>query len=387
MRFGGFIAALALITSGVQAQGIDLSGELSLQSRWYADRWVSSGEHSSSRALIVKPTLRGQIGVDSSIEFTPLFRYDSTENKSTHTDVREAYLLTYGDWDRNSWELRLGISRVFWGVAEVHNLVDVVNQIDLIDHPRDRPKLGQPMAHLTIFGDWGMAEAFVLPYHRPRSYSGRLGSIPTARSISEIAQYESGAEEHHVDFALRYSHAVGLVDFGFSSFFGTSREPTFDAPQDMNLPITPYYEKIRQFGIEAQITTESNLFKMEAIHRNGQRNRLGREESYNALVLGMERAVYAPFGSKADLTLVTEWLYDSRGQRTTGIWQKDLYVAGFLTLNDVHGTELSAGIVKDLDSGERSWNMEFKRRLSNNWSIRLEALDDLFMGMNLTFSF
>ena len=301
--------------------------------------------------------------------------------------MREAYLLTYGDWDRNSWELRLGISRVFWGVAEVHNLVDVVNQIDLIDHPRDRPKLGQPMAHLTIFGDWGIAEAFVLPYHHPRSYSGRLGSIPTARSISENAQYESGADEHHVDFALRYSHAVGLVDFGFSSFFGTSREPTFNAPQNMDLPIIPYYEKIRQFGIEAQITTESNLYKMEAIHRHGQRNRLGKEESYNALVLGIERAVYAPFGTNADLTLITEWLYDSRGQRATGFWQKDLYVAGFLNLNDVHGTELSAGIVKDFDSGERTWNVEFKRRLSNNWSIRLEALGDLFMGMNLTFSF
>ena len=86
MRFGGFIAALALIASGVQAQGVELSGELSLQSRWHADSWVSPGQHSSSRALIVKPTLRSQVGNNSSIEFTPLFRYDSTE-KRVHTQM------------------------------------------------------------------------------------------------------------------------------------------------------------------------------------------------------------------------------------------------------------------------------------------------------------
>ena len=73
-------------------------------------------------------------------------------------DLREAYLLMHGDWGESFWELRLGLDRVFWGVAELHNLVDIVNQLDLVEHPRDRPKLGQPMAHLTVSGDWGIAE-------------------------------------------------------------------------------------------------------------------------------------------------------------------------------------------------------------------------------------
>ncbi len=387
MRIGSIITALALIAPSLQAQGTDLSGEISLQSRWYADDWVAPAQHSSNRALSVETTLHGNPADNSSVEFTPFFRYDHTETTTTHADVREAHFLSYGDWSKNSWELKLGISRVFWGVTEIHNLVDIVNQVDQIDHPRDRPKLGQPMVQLTIFGDWGTAETFILPYHRPRAYSHRLGTSPTGRQISEDPQYESGAGKQHVDFALRYSHAVGLVDFGLSAFVGTSREPTFLLPENVTLPIIPYYENIRQLGIDTQITTESWLYKLEAIHRSGLRNRLGEEENYNATVLGVEQAIYGPLGSNADFTLISEWLYDSRQHRATSLWQNDFYFAGFLTLNDVHGTELSAGIVKDLDNGKHSWNVEFKRRLSNNWSMRVEALSDLFVGTEFSFSF
>ena len=119
--------------------------------------------------------------------------------------------MTYGDWGENSRELRLGLDRVFWGVAELHNLVDIVNQLDLVDHPRNRPKLGQPMAHLTISGDWGVAESFLLPYHRKRTFPGRSGRLRSSWLIDETALYESGAEERHVDFAARYSNAVGFA--------------------------------------------------------------------------------------------------------------------------------------------------------------------------------
>ena len=109
-------------------------------------------------------------------------------------------------------ELRLGFDRVFWGVAELHNLVDIVNQVDLVEHPRDRPKLGQPMAHLTISGDWGVAESFLLPWHRKRAFPGRFGRHRSRYPIDDDALYESGAEERHVDFAFRYGNAVGPLD-------------------------------------------------------------------------------------------------------------------------------------------------------------------------------
>ena len=409
MRFGGAIVILVLTgAAGIEAQTLDLSGDLSLQGRWYPQSPAFPGQRSSTGGLVVEPTLFGEVAQRTSFTLTPLYRYDSADSQRTHADLREAYLLTHGDWGENFWELRLGFDRVFWGVAELHNLVDIVNQVDLVEHPRDRPKLGQPMAHLTISGDWGIAESFLLPYHRKRTFPGRSGRHRSGRLVAENALYESGAEERHVDFAARYSNAVGLLDFGLSAFVGTSREPVFLADHSsgpspaLHPPLIPYYEQIRQWGVDAQITTDPWLYKMEAIRRGGSRNLLGRDEAYHAFSFGLERTLYGLFGSRADLTSLAEWHYDGRGRRATSVWANDLYLSCVLALNDVQGTELQAGILGDLRHDSRVLNLELKRRLSNRWLMRLEASAilsadpqdatwdgrrDSFLGVDLTLSF
>ena len=413
MRFGGAIAALVLMAAaGAEAQALDFSGDLSAQARWYPQSPAFAGQRSGTAGLVVEPTLYGEIAQTTSFTLTPLYRYDSADSRRTHADVREAYVLMYGDLGENSWELRLGLDRVFWGVAELHNPVDIVNQLDLVEHPRDRHKLGQPMVHLTISGDWGIAESFLLPHHRKRTFPGASGRLRGSRLIVDDALYESGAEERHVDVAARYSNSLGLLDFGLTAFIGTNREPyfvpyfvpSFEAgllPNEAS-PLIPYYEQIRQFGVDAQLTTGSLLYKMEATHRSGARNLLGQEEDYRALVLGLEHTVYALFGSPADLTLLSEWLYDDRGRRATSVWGNDLFIAGFLAFNDVQGTELVGGILGDLDHDYRALNLELKRRLSESWSMRLEAIVNLstdpedltydgrrdsFLGVDFTYSF
>ena len=402
MRLAGAFAALALMAAAdAGAQAIDFAGKIDLQGRWYPDSPAFRHQRSSTGGLIAEPTLYGEIAETTSFTVTPLYRYDSADPQRTHADLREAYLLTFGEWGENSWEIRLGFDRVFWGVAEVHNLVDIVNQVDLVEHPRDRPKLGQPMAHLTMSGDWGVAEAFLLPYHRKRTFPGPRGRHRSGYPIDDDALYESGAEERRVDIAFRYSNAVGLLDFGLSAFAGTSREPVF-LPTGPAGPLVPYYERIRQFGVDAQLTTEPWLYKMEAIHRGGARNLLGREEDYSALILGLERTLYALFGSGTDLTALAEWLYDGRGRRATTVWQNDLFVSGSLAFNDVQDTRLVAGLLGDLRHDYRALNMELKRRLSDSWTIRLEGVAtlsadpkdltysgrrDSFAGVDFTFSF
>ena len=418
MRPGGAIAALGAICApvlmaaagdaGAGAQSLDISGDLSLQARWYPQSPAFPGQRSGTGGFVVEPTLYGELGPTTSFTLTPLYRYDTTDSRRTHADLREAYLLMYGDWGDNAWELRLGLDRVFWGVAELHNLVDIVNQLDLVEHPRNRPKLGQPMAHLTIAGDWGIAESFLLPYHRKRTFPGQSGRLRAGRPIEKEALYESGAEERHVDVAFRYSNTMGPLDFGLSAFIGTSREPSFlVSPQPVPLPgiegdLIPYYEQIRQFGVDAQLTTGPVLYKMEAIHRTGTRNLLGEEEGYCAFIFGAESTLYGLFGSSADLTLLGEWLYDDRGRRAASVWANDLFIAGFLAFNDVQGTELVAGILGDLSHEYRALNLELKRRLSDGWTMRLEAIVNLssdpedltwdgrrdsFLGVDFTYSF
>ena len=404
MRFRSAFAALLLMAAaGAQAQTFDFSGELSLQARWYPETPAFPDQRSSTGGLVLEPTLYADISETASFAFTPFYRLDSADSERTHADLREAYLLTFGEWDEDSWELRVGFDSVFWGVAELNNLVDIVNQPDLVEHPRDRPKLGQPMVHLTISGDWGIAESFVLPYHRKRAFPGRKGRHRSRFLIDDDAGYESGAEERHVDFALRYANAVDLLDFGLTAFVGTSREPSFPASlQTEGKPLVPYYEQIRQYGIDAQLTTDPWLYKMEAIHRSGMRNLLGREEDYSAFILGVERSFEALFGSRSDLTFLAEWHRDRRGRRATGPWANDVFVMGVIAFNDVPGTELAAGLLGDLRYDTHALNLELKRRLSDNWTMRLEGIANLnsdprdpvhdgrrdsFLGMEFTFSF
>ena len=409
MRLAGAVAAMVLMAAAcAEAQTLGISGDLSLQGRWYPQSPAFPDQRSSTVGLVAEPTLYGELAERTSFTLTTFYRYDSADSQRTHADLREAYVLTYGDWGENSWEMRLGVDRVFWGVAELNNLVDIVNQLDIVEHPRDRPKLGQPMAHLTISGNWGIAEAFVLPYHRERTFPGRHGRHRSGFLIDDSASYESGAEERHVDFAFRYSNAVDLLDFGLSAFVGTSREPQFLAsppPEPflpLDAPLIPYYEQIRQLGVDAQLTTEPWLYKVEAIYRSGARNLLGQEEDYGAFILGLERTLYAVFDSREDLTVLAEWHYDGRGRRATSTWDNDIFVAGALAFNDVQSTELVAGILGDLRHDYRALSVELKHRLSASWSMRLEGIGilsadpqdstydgrrDSYLGAEFTYSF
>lgn len=409
MRIGGAIAALVLmLAGGAAAQTVDFSGDLSLQTRWFPEAPAFAGQRTGGGGMVVEPTFYWDIAERTSFTFTPLYRYDSADSRRTHADLREAYLLMYGDWGESSWELRLGVDRVFWGVVELHNLVDVVNQFDLIEHPREEAKLGQPMAYLTISGSWGMTEWLVLPYHRKRTFPGTAGRFRARLPTVDDALYESGGEERHVDLAARYSNSMGPLDFGISAFAGTNREPAFvPYPQDGTVPVpdtrfVPYYEQIRHLGVDAQLTTGGWIYKLEAIHRSGARNLTGREEDYRAFILGVERGVYAVFGSVADMVLLAEWHNDSRGSRATNAWANDVYVGASVAFNDVQSTELIVGVLGDVSRDYRALNMGLRRRLSDSWSMRFEVIAQLsvdprdltydgrrdsFLGLDFTYSF
>lgn len=405
------LSTLALVLAaaeGAQAQSFETSGTVSLQTRWYPETPAFADQESHASGIVAEPSFYAETESGTSFTVTPFVRYDSADSRRTHADVRSAYMLTYGDWGENFWELRVGVDRVFWGVAELHNLVDIVNQFDLIEHPREESKLGQPMAHLTVGGDWGVAEILALPYHRQRTFAGPSGRLRTGRLILEEARYESSDEERHLDLAVRYSNSVGLLDIGVSAFSGTNREPFFIpalAPgmlPDADTALIPYYEQIRQLGLDAQLTAGSWLCKLEAIHRRGARNLIGLEEDYRAVIVGGERTIYSVFDSATDLTFVAEWHDDSRGRWATNVWGDDLFIAAHLALNDVPGTEIAVGLLGDVSRDYRALSVELKRRLSDRWSMRLEAIAnvkvdpeditwdarrDSFVGLDFNYNF
>ena len=161
-----------------------------------------------------------------------------------------------------------------------------------------------------------------------------------------------------------------------SAFDGTSREPALKLLLDRSgTPVLgQYYAQIRQFGLDAQLTVGSWLFKLEAIQRAGARNLSGREEDYVASVVGGEYTFYSVFGSAADLSLLGEWNYDGRGRNATpsrspNTLENDLFCAARLALNDVQSSEIVASMLGDLDRSTRALAVALERRIADQWSV------------------
>ena len=127
------------------------------------------------------------------------------------------------------------------------------------------------------------------------------------------------------------------------------------------------------------MTTGAWLLKAEAIHRRGGRNLFGREQDYVALAAGGEHTFYAAGGGDADVVLLGEWSYDSRGpaatpSRSPNTLENDVFLAARVPFNDVQSTEVVAGILADASRSTRSLAFEFSRRVSSRWSVRAEAV-------------
>ena len=437
-RRAALVAAFAVVVGAAEAWAetedieAEFSGSLRLESRWHPQSAAYPDQRAHGSGFVAEPTLYVEDAEGRSLTLAPFFRFDAADSRRSHADLREAYLLLFGELGDGEWEARLGIDRVFWGVAELNNLVDIVNQADLVERPDGKTKLGQPMAHLTLSGDWGTAELFALPWHRERTFPGRHGRLRSELVVDhDLVEYESGAEERRLDLAARYGHSFGPLDIGLSFFDGTSREPSLrpvfrpvidpttgapalhpDTGEPILIPegsLAPYYAKIRQLGLEAQLTAEALLLKLEAIHRAGARNLpaprnrfVGDEESYTAFVVGGEYTLYSVFESAIDLGLLGEWHHDDRDRSSTHQFQNDIFLAARLGFNDVEGTEVTAAIVADTDYGSRTMSVEFSRRLSDEWTLRLETIAmleideadpiratwrDSFIGVGLTYNF
>lgn len=381
-------------------------GTFSLENRWFPDSAAHSSQRDTDSTFVAEPSLYLETSDGTSFTLETFFRYDSADSERHLADVREAYLLLLGLIGEDEWELRLGFDHVFWGVAESRHLVDIVNQTDLIANPNEEVKLGQPMAHLTLSGDWGVAELFALPWHRHRTYPGRHGRLRGEFVVdNDRVTYESAAAERHLDLAARYSHSFGPFDIGLSVFDGTSREPylkpVFDPVRSLVF-LEPHYEQIRQFGLDAQMTTEGWLLKLEAIRRTGASNLLGRKEDFTAFVAGGEYTFYSVLESDIDLGLLAEWNRDSRLLRASNVFQHDVFLGSRLAFNDVEGTDLFFGVLTDLDTGTRSLNVQMNRRLNDSLSLNLEGTlfenvgeddpvyatrRDSFIAVNLTYGF
>ena len=361
-----FSLFLLLIPVPVTALGFELAGNLILEGRYFLEepQYPAQQEHNAS--VVLEPELYHAFNNGARFVFKPFIRLDSNEDERSHGDIREANFL----YPAEEWELQVGISKVFWGAAEFVHLVDIINQTDSVEGFSGEEKLGQPMLRFTIPQDRGMFEAFLLPRFRERTFPGakdRLRSQPIIDTDHPV--YESGAEDSHVDVAFRYSQTLGNADVGLYQFIGTSRDPDLIVAGDMRNPVLlPSYRQIGQTGLDVQMVAGDWLLKGEALYRTGQ----GRD--FAAAVCGVEYTLYGITAGGADLGIIGEYVFDDRADKSLTVFTNDIMGGVRLALNDAAGTEILAGLMKDIKLSTSMLSLEADRRLGGHLKLHLEAL-------------
>ena len=363
MKFVTLSSMVLLLTCVVgSVSALESKGVVSVEGRIFFEDELDPKQKGSSFSVSFNPEVYGESDNGRhSFAFSPFARIDQFDDERSHYDIRELAWL----YIERSWELRLGIRKVFWGVTESQHLVDIVNQTDLVEDLDGEDKLGQPMVNLALIQNWGTVDLFVLPYFRDRTFSGEKGRLRSHPYVDvDQAGYESDDEENHIDYAIRWAHSIDVFDLGVSYFKGTSRDPNLLPGQNNGEPVlVPHYPQIEQIGLDAQATLDAWLWKLEAIHRKY------KSDDYNAFTAGFEYTFYGVFETVADVGVIYELLYDDRGNDATTPFEDDSMFGMRLAFNDVSSTDLLAGLILDHEGDAQALNVEASRRIDSHWKV------------------
>ncbi|MEM1352701.1 MAG: hypothetical protein AAGF27_10160 [Pseudomonadota bacterium] len=369
---GGVVLCVAFTTGGsTVAQDIRFVPQLTFEATLFAEPPQFPGQISDATGAVIVTGDASWRSDDRSLQFVvePYLRYDARDDERTYADLRRGFVRYFGD----AWDVTIGADRVFWGVVESVNVVDVINQKDALENPDLDEKLGQPMIRLAALTGLGRFELFYMPIFRERAFVGTESRNRLPAPVNDTAPvFDRKDGDDADDVALRYSNTFGSVDLGLSYFQGTSRAPLlrFDAPSGT---FVPRYQRQRQTGLDAQYTTGAWLWKLEATDTE-----IGNDH-FNSAVGGLEYTFFDVGGSGRDLGLIAEYLYDSRtlGLSPATPFDDDVFLGTRITWNDVQDTELLAGVIIDRESDAAQFSVEFERRIgdSNFLEIELRGVD------------
>lgn len=354
------IACALLVSTSAHAQW-SKRGDVTFELQGFTDSALHTADQSSNVSLTGTAEFNHAIGDNGFFTISPFFRIDQHDNERTHVDLREFNYQHSGD----NWELKVGLGKVFWGVAESSNIVDIINQKDAIEGTGAQHKLGQPMLNLLLLKDWGEISLFVLPGFRERTFASAKGRPRGFFAVNTNgSSFESGSEEKHVDVAARVSGSYNEWDIGAHVFHGTARDPLLIFPT-----LSPFYYQVTQVGLDIQATLESWLLKLETVSRSGKFI-----ENHAQVVTGFEYSFYSVAESSLDVGVVAEWLYDGRGDAATTVFQNDMLLALRFALNDEQSSQALLGVITDLDGGADVISVEASRRLADRYKLTLQAL-------------
>ena len=363
IKAGRITAACSMLLSP-SLWALDMTTELGIEAQAYSKQGPPA-THREGIALSLAPSVTHEFESQTAyFTFEPFFRWDQHDSERFHIDIRELKAIkAYQDW-----EFELGISKVFWGVAESNHLVDLINQTDFLEGIDGEDKLGQPMARASRIFDQSTLSLWLLPYFRERDFLGAESrfSLPVPIN-SDQARFESDDEEGHIDYAVRYNGYLGQVDYGVSWFEGTAREAQLVPSATRANEFIPFYAQISRASLDVQYTADAWLWKLEAIDQHS------KQVDSTAFVAGLEYTIFGLNEGAYDLGLLTEYSRDSRADPQTVSLQNDLFLAARFAFNDTQSSAILAGAFVDLDDDSQAFRIEASRRVFDSTTLSLEA--------------
>ncbi len=361
-------AALPLVPCAAHASAWDLGASVAYEARGFVEEPQFEGQFEGVQSSLA---IEGDIRWENEARtwdavFIPFVRLDGQDDERTHADIREGFVR----WTGDATTVRVGLGKVFWGVTESRQLVDIINQTDAVEDIDEEDKLGQPMIEVSRQQDWGRTTFWVLPGFRERTFSGEGGRLRGPLPVDEDEViYEDAAEERRVDVAARYSHFIGDWDVGVGVFHGTSREPRLLIAEDGE-SLIPAYDVITQASADVQYTRDAWLWKFEGIVREGQ------GDTFGAVNAGVEYTFFGITQSGSDLGVLFEVHWDGRETDPAVAPQtpfdEDVFVAARWAANDIQDTSILAGAIIDAEDGSTSGLVEAERRFGDNWVGEVE---------------
>ena len=345
----------------------EASGKVSTEATIYVHKGqFTNQDYRTNFSLAIEPEFYWDWnGQQDSLTFKPLFRKDQRDDARTHADIRELNWVHLND----DWELRTGISSVFWGVTEFQNLVDVINQKDAVEGLNKEHKLGQPMINLSLVKDWGIVDVYVLPGFREQTSAGTNGRLRASAVVdASTTTYEASNSSKHTDVAVRWAHFFDVYDIGIHWYKGTNRTPLLTAVRSNGQTVlSAHYQAIEQIGLDLQATVDNWLWKGELIHQNNP------VEDFWASQFGTEYTFYGIQNSAADLGVLFEYGKDQRGTSADAFMQNDFGVGARLDLNNTQSSSVFAGVIYDLDFHTTSASIVGSQRLGEDRKLSIEA--------------
>lgn len=265
----------------------------------------------------------------------------------------------------------------YWGELEGHNITDVFNHKNYLYDPFNKDKKLGSWALLTsrYIGN-NTFEIGMKFFEGDQKFPKK-----NAPFYPFTVSYEKGLtgkySRWNPTLHARYSFVTsGAIESEMSLIYqqGFDSKRAISLSANRNLQQSAY--KSKKYMMHGNIISGDTIVKMEAAYTDVENT--APVSDYYQVGIGVEKNIYNIMG--VDASINTEYYnYQYKGKKQENIdiselYNNDVFLAAKLSFNDTGSSEIKAGVLFDLDTGEQVFKLEGKTRIKDQVIVHGEVL-------------